>query len=60
MISPIFEAHCRECHGATVHQALGGGNDYSNYAGIKQQSASLILVCIRHDPGFNQMPKDKD
>ncbi|TPG67211.1 c-type cytochrome [Hymenobacter nivis] len=60
VISPIFEAHCRECHGATVYQALGGGNDYSSYAGIKQQSASLILGCIRHDPGFTQMPKGKD
>lgn len=60
VISPIFEAHCRECHGATVYQTLGGGNDYSNYAGIKRQSASLILGCIRHDPGFDQMPKGKD
>ncbi|MFD1470002.1 hypothetical protein ACFQ48_17370 [Hymenobacter caeli] len=59
-ISPIFDAHCRECHGSAVYQTLGGGNDYSNYAGIKKQSASLILGCIRHDPGFDQMPKGKD
>lgn len=60
VISPIFEAHCRECHGATVYKTLGGGNDYSDYVGIKRQSASLILGCVRHDPGFEQMPKGRD
>lgn len=59
-ISPIFDAHCRECHGAKVYQTLGGGNDYSDYKGIKHQSASLITSCIEHQPGYNYMPKGKD
>lgn len=59
-ISPIFDAHCRECHGATVYQTLGGGNDYSTYQGIKRQSATLIISCIEHQPGYDYMPKGKD
>jgi mono/diheme cytochrome c family protein len=57
VISPIFDANCRSCHGSTVYQTLGGGNDYSTYQGIKNQSASLILGCIQHQPGFDPMPK---
>ena len=60
VISPIFDAHCRECHGAAVYQTLGGGNDYSNYKGIKHQSASLIISCIEHQAGYDYMPKGKD
>lgn len=57
VISPIFDANCRQCHGSTVYQTLGGGNDYSTYQGIKNQSASLIMGCIRHDANFDPMPK---
>ena len=57
VISPIFEAHCRACHGSTVYSTLGGNNDYSDYTGIKKQSASLILSCINHEAGFDPMPK---
>ncbi|TGE17009.1 hypothetical protein [Hymenobacter elongatus] len=57
VISPIFDAQCRSCHGATVYQTLGGGNDYSTYQAIKSQSASLILGCIQHAPGYDPMPK---
>lgn len=57
VISPLFDAHCRECHGASVYKTLGGGNDYSTYQGIKSQSANLILGCVRHDPGYDPMPK---
>ena len=57
VISPIFEVHCRVCHGKTVYSTLGGNNDYSDYQGIKKQSASLILSCIQHEAGFDPMPK---
>ena len=57
VISPLFDAHYRECHGASVYKTLGGGNDYSTYQGIKSQSANLILGCVRHDPGYDPMPK---
>ena len=58
VISPIFEAHCHECYGATMYQTPGGGNN-SNYVGIERQSISLILGCIHHDPGFDHMPRSK-
>ncbi|MCB2379370.1 cytochrome c [Hymenobacter sp. BT635] len=57
VISPIFDANCRACHGAGVYQTLGGGNDYSTYEGIKRQSSRLILGCIQHEAGYNPMPK---
>jgi mono/diheme cytochrome c family protein len=60
VISPIFDTHCRECHGATVYQTLGGGNDYSTLQGIKLQSANKILASIRRDPNANPMPKGRD
>lgn len=56
-ISPIFDANCRSCHGASVYQTLGGGNDYSDFQGIKKQSASLLLGSVQHAPGFDPMPK---
>ena len=59
VISPIFDANCRACHGATVYKTDGGGNDYSTYQGIKNQSATLILGCIQHQPGFDPMPKGR-
>lgn len=59
-ISPIFDANCRSCHGAGVYQTMGGGNDYSNYQGIKRQSATLLLGSVQHAPGFDPMPKGGD
>jgi mono/diheme cytochrome c family protein len=57
VISPIFDANCRACHGAGVYQTLGGGNDYSTYQGIKNQSSRLIIGCISHEAGYDPMPK---
>ena len=57
VISPLFDANCRKCHGATVYKTLGGGNDYSTYQGIKNQSADLILGCVQHRNGYDPMPK---
>ena len=57
VISPIFDANCRQCHGSAVYQTLGGGNDYSDYNGIKRQSASLLLGSVKHAAGYDPMPK---
>lgn len=57
VISPIFDANCRSCHGSSVYKQLGGNNDYGTYQSIKNQSASLILGCIQHEAGYNPMPK---
>jgi hypothetical protein len=40
-----------------VYQTLGGGNDYSTYQGIKNQSGAKILASIRHDVNADPMPK---
>ena len=56
-IAPIFDANCRQCHGSAVYQALGGGHDFGTYQAIKSQSASQLLGCVRHDPGFDAMPQ---
>ncbi len=56
VISPIFEAHCRKCHGDS-YQTDGGGNDYRTYQGIKKQLPGRIMGCIQHDPSYDPMPK---
>ncbi len=56
-VSPIFDAHCRSCHGSSVYQTRGGGHDYSTYQGIKNESSGLLLGCIEHQPGYDPMPK---
>lgn len=57
VVSPIFDASCRSCHGSGVYQTLGGGNNYGTYEGIKNQSGSLLLGSIEHLPGYDAMPK---
>ena len=57
VVSPIFDANCRRCHGASTYQTLGSGTDLSNYQGIKNQSTTLLLGCIEHQPGYDAMPK---
>ncbi len=57
VVAPIFAAQCRACHGSSVYQTLGGGHDYSTYQGVKNQSASLLIGCIEHQPGFDPMPQ---
>lgn len=58
VISPIFEANCRRCHGTTVYNTLGGGYNFSDYQGIKGYSSERILGCIKHLPNFPAMPQD--
>lgn len=57
VISPILDANCRACHGSGVYQTLGGGNNYGTYADFVKQSPELIIGCIEHQPGFDEMPK---
>ena len=59
VISPIFDAHCRECHASNVASVLGGGNDFGNYQTIKRYPAASILKSIEHAPGYNAMPKGR-
>jgi cytochrome c553 len=59
VISPIFDAHCRECHGSTVAAASGGGHDFSNYQGISRYSSTIMLGCIKQEPGYPAMPQNR-
>ena len=59
VISPIFDAHCRECHATSVASTLGGGNDFGNYQTIKRYPAASILKSIEHAPGYDAMPKGR-
>ena len=57
VISPIFDANCRACHGSSVANVRGGGNDFSTYASISNYPQTNMLGCIRREPGFSPMPK---
>ena len=59
VISPIFDASCRECHGSSVANSKGGGNDFGSYAAINRFPTNSLLGSIRHDPGFSLMPLDR-
>lgn len=59
VVSPIFEANCGECHGATVYRTLGNGTDLSTYKSITGQSAGYLLGAVRHEVGFAAMPKNR-
>ena len=57
VVSPIFDANCRRCHGTSAYQTLGGGTNLGNYQAIKSLPTSLLLGCIEQQPGFDAMPK---
>jgi cytochrome c553 len=57
VISPIFDANCRGCHGSTEASSLGGGNDFGTYQGISRFPSSVLLASIQHSPGADAMPK---
>ena len=59
VISPIFDANCRECHASNVASALGGGNVFGDYQSIRRHSATALLGSIEHAPGYDPMPKDR-
>lgn len=60
VISPIFDAHCRECHGTTVYTTDGGGNNFGDYAAINRYfSPAKLISSIRHEPNSSFMPKNR-
>ncbi|GAB3854325.1 hypothetical protein GCM10028822_24100 [Hymenobacter terrigena] len=58
VISPIFDANCRRCHGTTVYTTLGGGNDFGSYAAISSYPQAGLMGSIKHSTGYDFMPKD--
>ncbi len=54
VISPIFEANCRQCH-----SGRGGGIDFSNYQGISRFPSEDLLGSIEHAPSYSPMPKGR-
>ena len=59
VISPIFDAHCRECHASNVASTLGGGNVFGDYQSIKRYPAASLLGSIENAPGYDAMPKGR-
>lgn len=59
VISPIFDANCRECHGTNTASALGGGIGLGDYQHVKQYPGNSLMGSIRHDPGSDPMPKGR-
>lgn len=59
VISPIFDANCRECHASNTASTLGGGNDFGNYQSIKRYPAASLLGSIEQTPGYDVMPKGR-
>ena len=60
VISPIFDAHCRECHATNNAAVLGGGNDFGSYQSVTQYPERALLGSIEHTPGYDPMPKNRD
>lgn len=59
VIAPIVAKNCLDCHGSTVYQTLGGGNDYSSYASFTRLSGAYLLSSVRHAAGADPMPKGR-
>ena len=60
VISPIFDAHCRECHATNMAALKGGNNDFGSYQAVASYPENSLLGCIRHDPGYDPMPQNRD
>lgn len=58
VVSPIFEANCRRCHGTAVYATLGGGNDFGSYAAISNYPQASLMGSIKHTAGYDPMPKN--
>ena len=59
VISPIFEANCRECHARNVTSTLGGGTVLDDYQSISRYPSTGLLGSIERTPGFSSMPKGR-
>jgi mono/diheme cytochrome c family protein len=61
VISPIFDAHCRECHSTADYATKGGGNNFGDYAAINRYFApTKIIGSIRHAPNADPMPQNRE
>lgn len=61
VVSPLFDAHCRQCHGSAVAVNRGGGQDFGNYNALNSYpNADYLLRCIKHAPGADPMPQAQD
>ena len=59
VISPIFDANCRQCHASNVASTLGGGVVLGDYQSIKRYGIVSLLGSIEHTPGYLPMPKGR-
>ena len=59
VIAPMVAKNCLDCHGSSVYQTLGGGNDYSTYQSFTRLSPAYLMSSVRHDPGADAMPKGR-
>ena len=59
VIAPMVAKNCLDCHGSSMYQALGGGNDYSTYQSFTRLSPAYLMSSVRHDPGADAMPKGR-
>ena len=59
VVSPLFDVHCRQCHGSSVAATLGGNNDFGSYLTIKRYPAASLLGSIEQAPGYDPMPKGR-
>ena len=57
VVSPLFDVHCRQCHGSSVAAILGGSNDFGSYQAIKSYPAASLLGSIEQATGYDPMPK---
>lgn len=59
VISPIFDAHCRECHASNKAATLGGGIDLGDYQNVDRYPAASLLASIKQLPTADPMPKGR-
>lgn len=59
VVSPIFDRHCRECHGTGRAATLGGGINLGDYENVHRYPADQLLATIQHLPSADPMPKGR-
>lgn len=59
VISPIFDANCRACHGSSVASTRGSGIDLGDYQNLSRYPVVSLLGSIEHTAGYSPMPKGR-
>lgn len=59
VVSPIFDAHCRECHATNKAATLGGGINLGDYQNVSRYPADQLLASIQQLPSADPMPKGR-